>query len=150
MSDDVTSATAQVYDALSSSYNQIVPFFTYFGERLVVTAGIGEGDHVLDVATGQGACLIPAAAAVGPGGAVIGIDISEQMLDVLAQSIEGAGLRHVRVQMMDAERLTFDDGSLDLVTALRGLPLPGPRARPRRVRSGLEARRNGRIQYLRQ
>ena len=116
VNDDAKSATARGYDVLSSSYNQIVPFFTYFGERLVVAAGIGEGDRVLDVATGQGACLIPAAAAVGPSGAVVGIDISEQMLDVLARSIGGAGLRHVRVQLMDAEALTFDDGSFDAVT----------------------------------
>jgi O-methyltransferase / aklanonic acid methyltransferase len=66
--DDAKSATARVYDVLSSSYNQIVPFFTYFGERLVAAAGISAGDRVLDVATGQGACLIPAATAVGPSG----------------------------------------------------------------------------------
>jgi ubiquinone/menaquinone biosynthesis C-methylase UbiE len=116
VTDDAKSATARTYDVLSSSYNQIVPMFTYFGERLVVAAGIGEGDRVLDVATGQGACLIPAAAAVGPSGSVVGIDISEQMLDVLARSIDGAGLRHVRVQLMNAESLTFDDGSFDALT----------------------------------
>jgi ubiquinone/menaquinone biosynthesis C-methylase UbiE len=114
--DDAKSATARMYDVLSSSYNQIVPFFTYFGERLVAAAGIGEGDRVLDVATGQGACLIPAAAAVGPDGEVVGIDISEQMIDVLNRSIDDAGLRHVRVQLMDAEALKFDGGSFDAVT----------------------------------
>ena len=116
MTDDAKSATAWMYDVLSSSYNQIVPFFTYFGERLVGAAGIGEGDRVLDVTTGQGGCLIPAAVAVGPSGSVVGIDISAQMIDVLDRSIDGAGLGHVRVQLMDAETLTFDEGSFDAVT----------------------------------
>jgi O-methyltransferase/aklanonic acid methyltransferase len=114
--DDANSATARTYDVLASSYNRIVPFFTYFGERLVAAAGISEGDRVLDVATGQGACLLPAAAIVGPGGAVVGIDISAQMIDALKRSIDHAGLRHVRVQLMDAEALTFDDGSFDALT----------------------------------
>lgn len=116
MNDDAKFATARTYDVLSSSYNQIVPMFTHFGERLVAAAGIGEGDRVLDIATGQGACLIPAAGAVGPSGAVVGIDISEQMVDVLDRSIDSAGLRHVEVQLMDAEALTFAHGSFDAVT----------------------------------
>ena len=53
VNDDAKSATARGYDVLSSSYNQIVPLFTYFGERLVVAAGVGEGDRVLDVATAR-------------------------------------------------------------------------------------------------
>ena len=35
MNDDAKSATAWGYDVLSSSYNQIVPFFTYFVHALV-------------------------------------------------------------------------------------------------------------------
>jgi O-methyltransferase/aklanonic acid methyltransferase len=114
--DDAKSTTARMYDLMSSSYNQIVPFFTYFGELLVAAAGIGEGDRVLDVATGQGACLIPAAAAVGPRGAVVGIDISEQMIEVLNRSMDAAGLDHVQVHLMDAEALTFENHSFDAVT----------------------------------
>jgi len=113
---DAKATTARMYDLISSSYNQTVPFFTYFGELLVAAAGISEGDRVLDVATGQGACLVPAAAAVGPRGAVVGIDISEQMIEVLNRSIDAARLRHVQVQLMDAEALTFDGRSFDAVT----------------------------------
>ena len=68
------------------------------------------------MATGQGACLIPAAAAVGPTGAVVGIDISEGMIEVLDRSIDAAGLSQVDVEVMDAEALTFDDCSFDVVT----------------------------------
>jgi O-methyltransferase/aklanonic acid methyltransferase len=114
--DDAKATTARFYDLLASSYNQIVPFFTYFGEKLVAAAGIGEGDRVLDVATGQGACLVPAAEAVGSSGDVVGIDISEQMIEVLERSIADARLNHVQVRLMDAEALTFEDCSFDVVT----------------------------------
>src|SRR5215204_3054434 len=114
--DDAKSTAARMYDLLASSYNHIVPFFTDFGEQLVVEARVQDGERVLDVATGQGACLIPAAAAVGPTGAVVGIDISEGMIEVLDRSINSAGLSQVEVELMDAEALTFEDCSFDVVT----------------------------------
>ena len=116
MADDVKAGVARMYDAMASTYNQIIPWHTYFGERLVEAAGVSEGHHVLDVATGQGACLIPAAAAVGASGLVVGIDLSREMLDVLDQSIAEAGLEHVRTELMDAEALQFEDRSFDVVT----------------------------------
>ena len=94
--DDAKSITARMYDLLASSYNHIVPFFTDFGEQLVAEARVEDGERVLDVATGQGACLIPAAAAVGPTGAVVGIDISEGMIEVLDRSINGGGTQSGR------------------------------------------------------
>ena len=35
--DEAKSTTARMYDLLASSYNHIVPFFTDFGEQLVVS-----------------------------------------------------------------------------------------------------------------
>ena len=113
---DAKSTTTQMYDRMASSYNHLVPFFTDFGELLVAEARVREGERVLDVATGQGACLIPAATAVGPTGAVVGIDLSEGMIDVLHRLINAAGLSQVDVELMDAEALTFEDCSFDVVT----------------------------------
>jgi ubiquinone/menaquinone biosynthesis C-methylase UbiE len=114
--DDVKVGIARMYDEASSTYNQVIPVHTYFGERLVAAAGVGEGDHVLDVATGQGACLIPAAGAAGATGSVVGIDLSREMLEVLNRSITASGLDHLRTEVMDAEALRFDDHSFDVVT----------------------------------
>jgi ubiquinone/menaquinone biosynthesis C-methylase UbiE len=116
VAEDLKPGLARMYDDMSSTYNQVVPFHTYFGERLVEAAGVREGDHVLDVATGQGACLIPAASAVGATGSVVGIDLSREMLDVLNRAIAEAELDHVRTELMDAEALQFDDRSFDVVT----------------------------------
>jgi len=116
MVDDVKSRTAQMFDAMSSSYDAIVPFFAEFGELLVDAAGVEPGDRTLDVATGTGACLIPAARAVGDRGVAVGIDLSEGMLEQLRRASRAAGLEHVRVELMDAEHIEFPDESFDVVT----------------------------------
>jgi ubiquinone/menaquinone biosynthesis C-methylase UbiE len=108
--------TAGMFDQLSSTYGEIVPFFSYFGERLVAAAGVAEGAAVLDVASGLGACLLPAAAIVGEDGRVVGVDISGEMVDALNRAIETSGCRNANVQLMDAEALRFADDSFDSVT----------------------------------
>ena len=56
-----------IFDRAALEYGEKgCAFFDYFGERLVQLAHPAAGDHILDVATGKGAVLIPAAKAVGP------------------------------------------------------------------------------------
>lgn len=108
--------TATVFDQVSSTYDDIVPFFSFFGERLVAAAGVAEGHEVLDVASGLGACLLPAAAIVGNNGRVVGIDISREMVDNLNRAVEAFGFRNANAELMDAEALQFADDSFDVVT----------------------------------
>jgi len=62
-------------------------FFNYFGQRLVEQVEIKPNSHILDVATGKGAVLFPLAQAVGPLGRVVGIDISQEMINETAKSL---------------------------------------------------------------
>ena len=143
MTEDVKAGVARLFDEMSSSYNEIVPFHTYFGEQLVEAAGVAEGDRVLDVATGQGACLIPAAHVVGDRGAVVGIDISREMIKRLQHAIEDAGIDHVHVALMDAERMEFPDKSFDVSTCtLRIIFLPRSHADDVRICSSPSAGRH--------
>ena len=129
MTDAEKERTAGMFDQLSSTYGEIVPFFSYFGERLVAAAGVAEGDAVLDVASGLGACLLPASAMVGEDGRVVGIDISREMVHALNRAIETSGCRNANVQLMDAEALRFTDDSFDRVTSrLNGSTARGERA----------------------
>jgi cyclopropane fatty-acyl-phospholipid synthase-like methyltransferase len=52
--------SAAVFDLTAASYDQIVPFFAAFGEKLVAWAGLSAGQTVLDVGTGRGALISPA------------------------------------------------------------------------------------------
>jgi O-methyltransferase / aklanonic acid methyltransferase len=116
MAGDARAAVGRMFDDLSSSYDAVVPVHTYFGERLVEAAGVTDGDRVLDVGTGLGACLIPAARIVGERGVVVGIDVSAEMIAKLTRSIDSAGVRNVQARLMDAQDLKFGDGEFDVVT----------------------------------
>src|SRR5258708_836697 len=94
---------------------QGAPRFAHAGQRLVELAGVGPGDCVLDVASGRGAVLLPAAERVGPTGRVVGIDLAEGMVERTRAAIAEQRLEWAAVQLMDAERLQFADQSFSHV-----------------------------------
>ena len=75
------------------------------------------GAHVLDIASGRGAVLFPVAERVGAGGEVVGIDLAEAMAHATREEAASRGLK-LRVNVMDAEELTFPDESFDCVLRL--------------------------------
>lgn len=95
------------------------------------------GARVLDVACGSGFPALAAAAAVRPGGSVVAIDISPEMLAVAAARAQRGALDNVEFLEMDAERLKFSDGEFDAVSNAYGLmfspDLPRAIAEARRV-----------------
>jgi O-methyltransferase/aklanonic acid methyltransferase len=73
------------FDRAAASYDRIGPgYFAHFGRRLVELAKIAPGAKLLDVATGRGAVLFPAARQVGSKGHVTGIDLSSEMVKTTA------------------------------------------------------------------
>ncbi len=102
---------------------------------LLDSAALGPGERVLDLACGTGLVTLPAARAVGPGGQVIGIDISERMVEVLRQRAAAAGLPQVSAARMDAEQLALADASVDVVLCALGLMyMPDPEQAVREIR----------------
>jgi SAM-dependent methyltransferase len=102
-----------MFGRLAPTYDRVGPrFFSQFGRRLVELARLQKGARVLDVATGKGAILFPAAEAVGPHGHVTGVDLSQAMIDELAQEVSREGLGNIDLQLMDAEHLEFLDRAL--------------------------------------
>jgi SAM-dependent methyltransferase len=113
-SPDKKDALQQVFTRTAASYADI-RYFPIFGQWLVDTADIPAGAQVLDVASGRGAVLFPAAERVGPRGRVIGTDLAEGMARATALDIERRGLKHAHSLQMDAEQLEFPDASFDFV-----------------------------------
>lgn len=97
---------AELYDAS--------PFFPLCGRRLVDLVEIRRGDRVLDVACGTGAVLLPAAERTGPGGSIVGIDLTPPMVAVTRAKIAAANMHHADVLVMDATVLDFPDASFDV------------------------------------
>ncbi len=103
-----------VFDRAASIYGG-VRYFPVLGQWLVDLAQLPAGARVLDVACGHGAALIPAARQVGPRGQVIGIDLSDGMVQGARSAIDHLGLTQAKAVQMDAEHLEFSDASFDFV-----------------------------------
>jgi O-methyltransferase/aklanonic acid methyltransferase len=108
---------AGVYSRAAPNYDRVGPrFFSHVGRRLIEIAQIPNGAKVLDVATGRGTLLFPAAESVGPQGRVIGIDLSETLVQETTKELARLKISpNVEVRQMDAEHLQFPDESFDLV-----------------------------------
>lgn len=107
---------SEMFTRVAPTYDRVGPrFFSQFGRRLVELARVQKGARVLDVATGKGAILFPAAKAVGPQGHVTGVDLSTAMVDELAPEVRREGLGNIDLRRMDAEHLEFPDASFDQV-----------------------------------
>ena len=105
-----------VFNRAASTYDRIGPrVFSHFGQRLVDVAYLAPGAHVLDVATGRGAVLFPAATQVGPHGQVIGIDLSDAMVQETTAELPRAAWPQAEIRQMDAAQLDFPDASFDAV-----------------------------------
>jgi ubiquinone/menaquinone biosynthesis C-methylase UbiE len=89
--------------------------------RLVELARFQEGEQVIDVACGTGLVSFPVAALVGSAGRVLGVDISEKMIEIARRAATEKKLDHVRFERMDAEDLRVSDSSLDAGICSLGL-----------------------------
>jgi SAM-dependent methyltransferase len=138
----------------SEAYERyLVPaLFASWAERLLDLVAVGPGERVLDVACGTGIVARRAAARVGEGGAVTGLDRNPAMLEVARAAAIEVG-PPIDWRAGDAARLPFPDGVFDVVTCQQGLTgrrhegrgprVPGPRSPPepramdRRQRGGV-------------
>jgi SAM-dependent methyltransferase len=76
---------------------------------------IAPGEAVLDLGCGAGFDALVAAQLVGPGGRVVGIDLSPEMLAVARAGRAGTGLARVGFAEAQVEVLPFPDAAFDVV-----------------------------------
>jgi SAM-dependent methyltransferase len=77
--------------------------------------GLKPGDIVLDLGSGAGFDCLVAARKVGPSGRVIGVDMTDAMLEKARANAAKAGLSWVEFRRGDLEALPVDDSSVDVV-----------------------------------
>ena len=78
-------------------------------------AGVQEGQTVLDLGSGAGFDLLLAGRKVGPKGKVIGVDMTDAMIDVARDNINQAGADNIEVRKGVIEDLPVEDASVDWV-----------------------------------
>ncbi len=98
--------TSEFGDAAASSFGCGNP---------LAFAGVEEGQTVLDLGSGAGFDLLLASRKVGETGHVIGIDMTDEMIETARQNIAKAGASNVEVRKGIIEELPVEDGSVDWV-----------------------------------
>src|ERR1700724_3678504 len=97
------------------------------------------GEHVLDIGCGSGTTVLQLAARGGPGGHVLGADISDQSAARAGQRIADAGLRHAEVIVADVSAHPFEHNSCELAFSRFGVMFfSDPRAAFANVRRAMK------------
>ena len=78
-------------------------------------AELKPGETVLDLGSGAGIDAFLAADKVGPNGSVIGVDMTEEMIDKAADIAKCNGYTNVEFRLGEIEELPVDDSSVDIV-----------------------------------
>jgi arsenite methyltransferase len=78
-------------------------------------ADLNEGETVLDLGSGAGADVLISARRVGATGKAIGLDMTDEMLDLARANAAEAGVENVEFVKGYLEELPLDDESVDVV-----------------------------------
>ncbi len=110
---------AATYDAASDRFDAApLGFWARHGERAVARIRLKPRAWVLDVGCGTGASALPAAAAVGLDGQVIGIDVAEGMLAVARVKAAAQGHYNTHFEQADMTTLAYEEGTFDAVVSV--------------------------------
>ncbi len=117
----IIEAQRQDWNRVASGWEKWDEFFdrsmTFLNHRLVGDARLRQGQRVLDLGSGTGYPALLAAQVVGPQGAVIGMDLAEQMLEAAERKARRLALTNVTFRTGDVTNLPFDAASFDAVTS---------------------------------
>ena len=78
-------------------------------------ADLAEGEVVLDLGSGGGIDVILSARRVGPAGRAIGVDMTDEMLDLARRNAAEAGIPNIEFRKGEIEQLPLEDAEVDVV-----------------------------------
>jgi phosphatidylethanolamine/phosphatidyl-N-methylethanolamine N-methyltransferase len=107
-------AVERAYDRWAPVYDLVFGQVFEHGRRASLAAAERIGGRILEVGVGTGISLPD----YSRRNRIVGVDISEAMLNKARNRVTDIGLTHVEaLEVMDAERLNFPDDSFDVVVA---------------------------------
>ena len=113
---------AATYNAAADRFDaEPLGFWARHGEAAVSRLSLRPNAWVLDVGCGTGASALPAAAAVGPSGQVVGLDVSENMLACARSKAAALGLRNVHFELADMSASGYGDSTFDALISVFSL-----------------------------
>lgn len=105
-----------VWKRMSSLYHSEWDFrFADIHDAVVERAHLVTGESVLDLGTGTGSVALRAAAVVGPTGRVVGVDLSDEMIEIARDRIAANGPGNLTFQQGTGESIPAPDHSVDII-----------------------------------
>ncbi len=92
-------------------------------------ANLHEGETVLDLGSGAGADVLISARHGGPAGTAIGLDMTDEMLELARSNAAAAGVENVKFVKGYIEEIPLADASVDVVVSNCVLNLSGDKPR---------------------
>jgi SAM-dependent methyltransferase len=81
----------------------------------IAFASIQEGETVLDLGSGAGFDCFLATQKVGPSGKIIGVDMTEQMVERAKANASEGGYKNVEFRHGEIEKLPVEDNTIDVI-----------------------------------
>ena len=91
-------------------------------------AELQEGETVLDLGSGAGADVLISARRVGPTGKAIGLDMTDEMLELARANAAEAGVENVEFLKGYLEEMPLEDATVDVVISNCVINLSGDKA----------------------
>src|SRR5262249_7947691 len=108
----------EVWNRMSQIYErEIDRRFIPVIEQVITRAGLKPGERALDLGAGTGSVALRAATLVIPGGSVMGVDISSEMLALARRRGEELGLDNISFREGRAEAIPAADAAFDVALA---------------------------------
>jgi len=108
----------EVWNRMSQIYQrEIDRRFIPVIEQVITRAGLKPGERALDLGAGTGSVALRAATLVIPGGSVMGVDISSEMLALARRRAEELGLDNISFREGRAEAIPAADAAFDVALA---------------------------------
>jgi arsenite methyltransferase len=104
-------------------------------------ADLHEGETVLDLGSGAGADVLISAKRVGPSGKAIGLDMTDEMLELARRNATEAGAENVEFLKGHIEEIPLSDASVDVVISNCVINLSGDK--PKVLREAARVLRPG-------
>lgn len=115
--------TRTTWNESAARYVRFMRLLEPFGNDLLDRVAARPGESVIDIATGPGEPAMTLARIVGDGACVLGIDLSERMVELAGEVARARGLANVGFRVMDAEHMDLPPEAFDIATSRFGFQI---------------------------
>jgi SAM-dependent methyltransferase len=115
--------TRNTWNQSADRYVKLLRNLEPYGFDLLARVDPKVRERCLDIATGPGEPAMSIARMVGSDGKVVGIDLSERMVELATKVAAARRIPNVEFRTMDAEKMDFPDESFDLAVSRFGFQI---------------------------